>query len=72
MGFAFGMASICFWLEAQLPQFVLNVRTQSVEALSSWFLAQWLMVRQPCRALDPPVGAGGPVGRSAWKPRRAN
>ena len=27
----------------QIPQFVLNVRRQSVEALSSWFLAQWLL-----------------------------
>ena len=43
IGFSFGMASICCWLVAQLPQFVLNIRTKSVEALSSWFLAQWLL-----------------------------
>lgn len=44
VGFGFGIASICFWLFAQLPQFVLNIKNQSVEALSSWFLAQWLLV----------------------------
>ncbi len=27
----------------QIPQFVLNIKRQSVEALSSWFLAQWLL-----------------------------
>ena len=43
IGFSFGMASICCWLVAQLPQFVLNIRNKSVEALSSWFLAQWLL-----------------------------
>ena len=43
IGFGFGVASICCWLVAQLPQFVLNVRNKSVEALSSWFLAQWLL-----------------------------
>lgn len=43
VGFGFGMASIAFWLVAQIPQFILNIKQQSVEALSSWFLAQWLL-----------------------------
>lgn len=43
IGFSFGIASIAFWVVAQIPQFVLNIKRQSVEALSSWFLAQWLL-----------------------------
>lgn len=41
-GFAIGLSSILFWLVAQLPQFVRNIRCQSAEALSPWFLFQWL------------------------------
>jgi PQ loop repeat len=45
VGFSFGMASIGCWLFAQLPQFVLNIKNESAEALSAWFLAEWLLVR---------------------------
>ena len=43
-GFSLGMASILFWLVAQLPQIISNVRNQSAEALSPYFLAEWLLV----------------------------
>jgi hypothetical protein len=42
-GFCCGLASICCWLVAQVPQLVRNYRTQSAEALSPWFLAEWLL-----------------------------
>ena len=45
LGFGLGMGSICCWLVAQLPQIILNHQTQSVEALSAFFLASWLLVR---------------------------
>ena len=38
------MASICCWLVAQMPQLYRNYKTQSAEALSAWFLAEWLLV----------------------------
>jgi hypothetical protein len=38
------MSSISCWLFAQLPQFILNAKNQSVEALSAYFLACWLLV----------------------------
>eukprot|EP00271_Cylindrocystis_brebissonii_P008996 TRINITY_DN23570_c0_g1_i1.p1 TRINITY_DN23570_c0_g1~~TRINITY_DN23570_c0_g1_i1.p1 ORF type:complete len:834 (-),score=140.45 TRINITY_DN23570_c0_g1_i1:637-3138(-) len=41
-GFAIGLSSILFWVFAQLPQFISNIRCQSAEALSPWFLFQWL------------------------------
>jgi hypothetical protein len=31
------------WVFAQLPQFISNFRNKSAEALSPWFLAQWLL-----------------------------
>ena len=43
-GFSLGMASILFWLVAQMPQIISNVRNQSAEALSPYFLAEWLLV----------------------------
>lgn len=43
-GFCLGMASIGCWVVAQLPQIVSNIRTRNVEALSPWFLAEWLLV----------------------------
>ena len=43
-GFSLGMASILFWLVAQLPQIISNFRNQSAEALSPYFLAEWLLV----------------------------
>lgn len=46
IGFVAGLASIGCWLVAQLPQLLENARTQNVEALSPWFLGEWLMVRQ--------------------------
>ena len=45
IGFVAGLASIGCWLVAQLPQLLENARTQNVEALSPWFLGEWLMVR---------------------------
>ena len=30
----------------QMPQIIRNARTQSAEALSPFFLAEWLMVRE--------------------------
>lgn len=43
-GFSLGMASILFWLVAQMPQIISNFRNQSAEALSPFFLAEWLLV----------------------------
>ncbi|KAI3435496.1 hypothetical protein D9Q98_001562 [Chlorella vulgaris] len=43
LGFSFGLASICCWLFAQMPQLYRNYKTQSAEALSPWFLAEWLL-----------------------------
>ncbi|KAK9868716.1 hypothetical protein WJX84_010978 [Apatococcus fuscideae] len=43
VGFSCGMASIACWIVAQIPQLVQNYRTKKAEALSPWFLAQWLM-----------------------------
>ncbi|XP_024361964.1 uncharacterized protein [Physcomitrium patens] len=40
--FCFGLSSVLFWLVAQVPQFISNWRLQSAEALSPWFLFQWL------------------------------
>jgi len=43
VGFCLGLTAIVFWVFAQLPQFVSNFRNKSAEALSPWFLAQWLL-----------------------------
>ncbi|KAG0623582.1 hypothetical protein M758_3G185100 [Ceratodon purpureus] len=40
--FYLGLSSLLFWLVAQVPQFISNWRLQSAEALSPWFLFQWL------------------------------
>lgn len=40
--FCLGLSSIFFWLIAQLPQFITNFLRQSADALSPWFLIQWL------------------------------
>jgi uncharacterized protein with PQ loop repeat len=42
--FLIGLSSMLFWIVAQLPQFISNWRLQSAEALSPWFLFQWLAV----------------------------
>eukprot|EP00897_Mesotaenium_endlicherianum_P004769 jgi/Mesen1/431/ME001000S10635 len=42
VGFIVGLSSVVFWLVAQLPQFVSNIRRQSADGLSPWFLFQWL------------------------------
>ncbi len=34
---------------AQFPQIVRNFKTKSAEALSPWFLAEWLMASLPGR-----------------------
>ena len=43
-GFAAGMLSIGAWLLAQMPQIISNFRNSSAEALSAWFLGEWLLV----------------------------
>lgn len=43
VGFYLGMLSIVLWIIAQLPQFISNIKNQSAEALSPWFLANWLL-----------------------------
>ena len=48
LGFSIGMASIMFWMVAQVPQFVKNIKQQRADALSAWFLAEWLLVRGIC------------------------
>ena len=45
VGFLLGMASIGFWMVAQIPQLVANYRSKRADALSAWFLAEWLLVR---------------------------
>ncbi|KAL3692557.1 hypothetical protein R1sor_006208 [Riccia sorocarpa] len=40
--FYIGLSSVLFWIVAQLPQFISNIKNQSAEALSPWFLFQWL------------------------------
>ncbi|KAK9824417.1 hypothetical protein WJX72_010131 [[Myrmecia] bisecta] len=42
-GFAVGMLSIACWMVAQIPQLITNMKNKSAEALSAWFLAQWLL-----------------------------
>ncbi|KAI5080516.1 hypothetical protein GOP47_0003699 [Adiantum capillus-veneris] len=42
VAFFIGLSSICFWLIAQLPQFISNFIRSAADALSPWFLAQWL------------------------------
>jgi len=42
-GFAFGLCSIACWMVAQLPQLIANYRRQSADALSPFFLSQWLL-----------------------------
>ncbi|KXZ42023.1 hypothetical protein GPECTOR_220g471 [Gonium pectorale] len=41
VGFGLGICSIFVWLNAQLPQFFSNIKNQSAEALSIWFLVEW-------------------------------
>eukprot|EP00250_Pteridium_aquilinum_P003847 c14122_g1_i1 orf=485-1975(-) len=41
-GFCIGLSSVFFWLTAQLPQFIGNILRGAADALSPWFLAQWL------------------------------
>lgn len=43
VAFLVGMSSILLWMAAQAPQLVENYRNKSAEALSVWFLLQWLM-----------------------------
>lgn len=43
VGFSVAMASILLWMVAQFPQYYQNYKTKTVEALSPWFLAQWLL-----------------------------
>ena len=43
IGFYFGLCSITCWMVAQLPQLITNYHRQSAEALSPFFLAQWLL-----------------------------
>lgn len=43
IGFYFGLMSISCWVVAQVPQLITNYHRQSAEALSPFFLAQWLL-----------------------------
>ena len=43
VAFLVGMSSIVLWMAAQAPQLLKNYRNKSAEALSVWFLLQWLM-----------------------------
>lgn len=47
IAFYIGLSSLMFWLVAQVPQFISNWRLQSADALSPWFLLQWLAVSTP-------------------------
>lgn len=46
---------------AQVPQLVKNYKTKSAEALSAWFLAEWLLVGGSGGVGEQPAGAGGRV-----------
>ncbi len=50
IGFLLGLASILTWMVAQLPQVISNFRIKSAEALSPWFLAEWLAVSLPTKS----------------------
>jgi len=43
VAFSFGLANIGFWLFVQFPQLYENFRYKRVEALSPFFLVQWLL-----------------------------
>eukprot|EP00123_Amoebidium_parasiticum_P003442 comp14744_c0_seq1/m.11144 comp14744_c0_seq1/g.11144 ORF comp14744_c0_seq1/g.11144 comp14744_c0_seq1/m.11144 type:complete len:360 (-) comp14744_c0_seq1:700-1779(-) len=43
VAFAIGLSSIGFWLFAQTPQLIANVRMGNADSLSAVFLLQWLM-----------------------------
>ncbi|GAX78827.1 hypothetical protein CEUSTIGMA_g6264.t1 [Chlamydomonas eustigma] len=43
ISFGLGLASIAIWVLAQLPQFISNIKNESAEALSVWFLGQWFL-----------------------------
>eukprot|EP00892_Ulva_mutabilis_P002252 jgi/Ulvmu1/12027/UM083_0040.1 len=43
VGFILQMISIGAWVVAQVPQFIDNYRNETAEALSPWFLAEWLL-----------------------------
>lgn len=43
IGFYCGLMSISCWMVAQVPQLITNYHRQSAEALSPFFLAQWLL-----------------------------
>eukprot|EP01138_Halocafeteria_seosinensis_P008713 gb/GECG01008906.1/.p1 GENE.gb/GECG01008906.1/~~gb/GECG01008906.1/.p1 ORF type:complete len:354 (+),score=22.69 gb/GECG01008906.1/:1-1062(+) len=40
--FVIGMSSLAFWICCQAPQFIKNWRNGTAEALSFWFLLEWL------------------------------
>lgn len=42
VAFCVGLSSVFFWVIAQLPQFISNFVRKSADALSPWFLFQWL------------------------------
>lgn len=43
VGFGVSLTSIALWMVAQFPQFYTNYKTKTVDALSPFFLAQWLL-----------------------------
>eukprot|EP00195_Chlamydomonas_chlamydogama_P007943 CAMPEP_0202896704 /NCGR_PEP_ID=MMETSP1392-20130828/5649_1 /ASSEMBLY_ACC=CAM_ASM_000868 /TAXON_ID=225041 /ORGANISM="Chlamydomonas chlamydogama, Strain SAG 11-48b" /LENGTH=430 /DNA_ID=CAMNT_0049582149 /DNA_START=371 /DNA_END=1663 /DNA_ORIENTATION=+ len=40
IGFSLGFMSLGFWVTSQIPQYISNIKNQSSEALSVWFVAQ--------------------------------
>lgn len=42
VAFCIGLSSVLFWIIAQLPQVISNFLRSAADALSPWFLAQWL------------------------------
>ena len=58
LAFTVGLSSIACWLFAQFPQFLRNIKMRSAEALSPWFLFQWLSV---CSNYSVPAAVFGTI-----------
>jgi len=48
-----GLGSILTWMIAQFPQIWTNFKNKSAEALSPWFLAEWLLVHSYPSMFEP-------------------
>ena len=69
ISFGLGLASIAVWVLAQMPQLVDNIKNESAEALSVWFLAQ---VRRTGRSRYPhawPHAPCAPMCSGSWGTR---